>query len=338
MNIVYHSSDSFVPVLGVSMVSIMENNRDTDCITFYIIENKWTDEHKNTVKDMVAGYGNAKVVYIPMPDINKQFGLGLKQIKSIWLFDSYSRLFLGTLLPKSVDRVLYLDCDTLCHASLTELYNTDFEGNLCAGVADCLGEKYYKLFGMSDTSSYCNSGMVLFDVDAWRKEGMEDAVAKYVRDNNGYVFFMEQSVMNIVLQDRIKLLHPKYNTYSLMISFSYENLYRLRMSERFYTKNEVREAIANPVIIHLTNSFYVKGRPWIEGNLHPFKHLYMHYRELTPWKEEVLFADKTPLWKKCMNKTIRILPQTFVCRAVGLVYNKWRPAHIEKEAEKKKAK
>ena len=118
MNFVFHSSDLFSAVLVVSMVSIMENNKNEDTLIFYIIEHGITNEHQQKFKDLVGKYPNSKVVFIPMPNINEKFGLGLKQIKSIWLFDSYCRLFLGTLLPDDVDRVLYLDCDTLCTGSL----------------------------------------------------------------------------------------------------------------------------------------------------------------------------------------------------------------------------
>ena len=39
MNIAYHSSDSFAPVLGISMASVFENNKDFEDITVYVIEN-----------------------------------------------------------------------------------------------------------------------------------------------------------------------------------------------------------------------------------------------------------------------------------------------------------
>lgn len=332
MNIALHSSDYFAPILGVSMTSILENNQNMDKITIYVIEHKITEEHKQKLKGLVESYSNGQLIFIPMPDINKDFKLGLKKIKSIWLFDSYCRLFLGSILPNNVERVLYLDCDTLCHGPLKEFYNTDLNGCCCAGVADCLSEKYYELFGMDGCSHYCNSGVILFDLKVWRADKMEDMVARYVREKNGYVFFMEQSVMNIVLQNRIKIMHPKYNTYTLMVIFTYENLYRLRLSNRFYTKEEIREAITNPVIIHLTNNFYVKGRAWIEGNQHPYNKLFMYYRSITPWKDEPLFSDKTSWLRLILNKVIRLLPQSFVCGCVGWVYNQWRPAHIERIA------
>lgn len=330
MNIVLHSSDLFSAVLVVSMVSIMENNKDEQRIDFYIIEHEISEKHKGMIAGMVEKYPNSFVHFIPMPDINIKFGLGLKMIKSIWLFDSYSRLFLGTLLPSDIERVLYLDCDTLCNGCLHDFYYMDLEDNYVAGVIDCLSDAYYELFGMDKTSRYCNSGMLLFNLKKWREDNMEETVASYVRSKNGYVFFMEQSVVNILLQNKIKIVHPKYNTYTLMVAFTHDNLRKLRRCTRYYSDEEIDEAIKNPVLIHLTNGFYVKGRPWIEGNEHPFKQLYLKYRALTPWKKEPLFKDKTSIEQKAVLSIVKILPQSFLCSIIGWVYNVWRPNHIRK--------
>lgn len=330
MNIVFHSSDLFSAVLVVSMVSILENNKEEQRIDFYIIEHEISEKHKKMITGMVDKYPNSFVHFIPMPDINVKFGLGLKMIKSIWLFDSYSRLFLGTLLPVDIDRVLYLDCDTLCNGSLHDFYHVDFEDNYAAGVIDCLSDAYYELFGMDKTSRYCNSGMLLFNLKKWRDDDMEKTVASYVRSKNGYVFFMEQSVVNILLQNKIKIVHPKYNTYTLMVAFTHDNLRRLRRCTRYYSDEEIDEAVRNPVLIHLTNGFYVKGRPWIEGNAHPFRKLYMKYRALTPWKDEPLFEDKSSFKQQAVLAIVKILPQSCLCSMIGWIYNVWRPNHIRK--------
>ena len=273
MNIVLHSSDSFSSVLAVSMVSVLENN-PKEKIDFYVIEHGITDRHKRMIEQMVLKYPNGRISFVPMPDINKQYKLGLKQIKSTWLFDAYCRLFLGSILPDDVDRALFLDCDTLCNGSISEFYNTDLGDNLAAGVIDCLSDAYYDLFNMDETSRYCNSGVVLLDLKKWREQHIESAITEYVRKNNGYVFFMEQSVMNIVLQNKIKIVHPCNNTYTLMVAFSHENLRRLRKCKRYYSDEEIDEAISKPTLIHLTTNFYVKGRPWVKGNKHPFSQLF----------------------------------------------------------------
>ena len=41
------------------------------------------------------------------------------------------RLFMGDMLPESVERVLYLDCDTVVLQSLKHLWKEELEGKDC---------------------------------------------------------------------------------------------------------------------------------------------------------------------------------------------------------------
>ena len=193
---------------------------------------------------------------------------------------------------------------------------------------DAVGEHYYKLFGMNDTSRYCNSGMMLFNLKKWREDGIEGNVARYVRQHNGYVFFMEQSVMNIVLQDKIKILHPKYNVYTLISSMSYQDLKLLRHCKRFYTEKECEEAKTDPRLIHLTNLFMVKGRPWYEGNEHTYKELFMKYRMLTPWKDDSLMRMSLSTQKKIQFVVMKMFPRKLLLSMIGILYEYIRPIQI----------
>ena len=142
MNVAYHSSNSYCPVLGTSIVSLLENNKSFDSIRIFVIEEKISEQNKDKLKAMVDSYGR-EIVFIPMPDVNKTQNLGLKAVRSDWIFNSYCRLFLDQILPEDVDRVLYLDSDVLILGDLQELWNIDLEGKCVAGVIDCLSEKYY---------------------------------------------------------------------------------------------------------------------------------------------------------------------------------------------------
>ena len=49
MNVVYHSSDSFAVVTGVSITSLFENNKSADTINVWLIEHDITQENKNNL-------------------------------------------------------------------------------------------------------------------------------------------------------------------------------------------------------------------------------------------------------------------------------------------------
>ena len=91
MNVAYHSSDSYCPVLGTSIASLLDNNKSFDNIRIFVIEEKISEHNKNKLKSMVDDYGR-EIVFIPMPDVNKTQKLGLKAVRSDWIFNSYCRL------------------------------------------------------------------------------------------------------------------------------------------------------------------------------------------------------------------------------------------------------
>ena len=66
-------------------------------------------------------------------------------------------------LCKDLDKVLYLDCDTLIRGNLDELFSLDLTDKYLAGVKDVWGvSKYVKRLGMK-SGVYVNSGMLLFN-------------------------------------------------------------------------------------------------------------------------------------------------------------------------------
>ena len=42
----------------------------------------------------------------------------------------YARLFISSVLPENLEKVLYLDCDIIIRQSLDELWNLDMHGKL----------------------------------------------------------------------------------------------------------------------------------------------------------------------------------------------------------------
>ncbi len=328
LNIVYHSSDLFAPVLGSSMASVFENNKSMEEIHIYVFENPLSDENKAKLISLSEKYSR-NVHFIKMPDVNADQKLGLKAVKDGWFFNSYMKLFLDDYLPSTLERVLYLDSDVLVVDDLTELINIDMKGCCAAGVIDALGEKYYKLLSLNEDARYCNSGVILEDLTVWREMNIGDRIRRYSKENGGYVFFMEQTAFNAVLQGEIKILHPKYNTYSMMQWMTYEEICKLRKPERFYTKQEIEEAVRKPAIIHLTNSFLITNRAWYENTNHPERDRYRYYKSLTPWKDEPGFPDNRDGKKKLIQKIVDMTPRSVLLPMVELVYNNWRVNKIQ---------
>lgn len=332
MNLVYHCTDNYAFITGTSIVTVFEHNKDMDEINVYIIEHGFKDETKEKYNRLAEKYGR-KIIFIPMPDINKEYGIGLTSIKKTWLFDSYSRLYLDSILPENVERVLYLDGDTLNLDSLKDLWEMDLGDNYCAAALDCIGESYYNLFEITD-GKYCNSGVILFDLIKWKENNVSQKVQEYVREKNGYVFFMEQSVFNIILQGKVAYLPGKYNVSSIMQMFTPKELWRMRKPKYFYSQKEIKEAIKKPAIIHMTSLFYIINKPWNEVTNHPNKDLFWSYFKKLDWGKDEMQKDVRKFKTRFTDFMFHATPKAILVPLVSYVYNKPRVKRIAREASK----
>lgn len=331
LNVAYHSSDMFSSVVGTSIISLFVNNKSFDNINIYIIEKNMSERNKIYLNEIAKKY-SGNLFFIPMQDISEKENLGLVCLNKKWSYDGYNRLFLDSILPEDVKKVLYLDSDVLVCGDLLELWNTELDGCPAAACMDCLSENYYSLIGLSKTSAYCNSGVILFDLEQWKRNNYSKKIKEYLKTQNGYVFFMEQSVFNVVLQNNIKILPAGYNVSTLLQVLDYDEIYLLRKPNKFYSQDEISQAVQTPKIIHMTRSFLVKNRPWIKNNNHPIKSVFEKYRNMTPWAGEELFDDKRNIKSKICDFFVGVLPKKPLLSVISYIYNNVRIKNKKKNA------
>lgn len=336
MYVIYHSSDSFAEVTGVSMISLFENNKQMRNIHVLYIQRGMSDKNKKALEKIANKYAR-ELEFMEMPKWSEKLNIELKSCKSGWLGFGYNRLFLTEYIPKDINKVLYLDSDTIIEASLEKLWNTNLEGYYMAGVDDCLSSKYRDIVGLTDNGTYCNAGMLLINLKKWREDEITDRFIQMICENNGYFVFNEQSILNSLFSGTVKILPQKYNVNSLVYLFSFKELMELRRPLNFsYTEEELLEAREHPIITHYTGNFYVRRRPWIRGSDHPHKNYYLKYRNLSPWKNEDLKQDTRKLSTRIYTEICKILPRWIMIKLVSILYNDIRPKMFIKKMKKER--
>lgn len=333
MNVLYFCSDAFAKVAATTMTSLLENNKKFDSITIYLVGDEVTEENKKFLRSIIEGKYNRKFIYIESPTPNECFEYDFKdkyQMGRTWM-----RLCMTRVIPESVDKVLCMDSDTLVLGDLSDMWNIDMKDNLLAGVADCVNVKAFKKhFMMEDGDIYCNAGMFLYNMKAWRKSGVEEKFKKIIQGLNGNVFFVEQTLLNSVCRGRIIKLPAEYNSYTLFYAFSYKNLIRWRNPTLFYTPEEVEVAKKHPKIIHYTNNFYMISRPWVENSEHPMAGEFRKYMKMIGWTE--LDKDKRTFKQQFIHGLIHAIPQGVLAYIVNFLYNTYRPIYLTNKARKAK--
>ncbi|MDR2830321.1 MAG: glycosyltransferase family 8 protein, partial [Methanobrevibacter sp.] len=79
-------------------------------------------ENKLKIENICNKYSNVKCSFIEIPKDEVLYSK-----KSSLDFSTFSRLFLGSLIKDEIEKVLYLDADTLVLGSLKELYDLNME-------------------------------------------------------------------------------------------------------------------------------------------------------------------------------------------------------------------
>ena len=63
LNILYQSSDSYAPLGGISIESLLQNNRDAEAIHIYYLEDNVSAQNRQKLEDTVKKYGRTLSFY-----------------------------------------------------------------------------------------------------------------------------------------------------------------------------------------------------------------------------------------------------------------------------------
>lgn len=326
VNVVYCSSDLFSEVCAVSMVSLFENNRHLQDIHVFVIDDHISEKNKDRMMAMTRQYGR-QLTFIPLPDPAVFYGDERFTIGS--LGHTYARMILGDVIPEAVERIISLDSDTMVLGNVDALWNIDMGAYPIAGVDDCMGKvALVKTQHLKEDAVHCNAGMFLINLNAWREEKWTEQFFVYIKrlfDKGIALGGYEEEVINKILGERMMVLHPKFNLMTLEQVLTYQELLCFREPIHYYTEEEIKEAIKDPVITHTTNFFYIKKRIFEEYSDHPMRKQYEKYRLLTPWCKDPPMASNPNFKQKMMKDVWHSMPRRLSLRVANFVRNEIRP-------------
>lgn len=183
------------------------------------------------------------------------------------------RLLLPDLLPE-LDRVLFLDADTLVLQSLSPLYESELGENLLAAVGVMTTEEHLRLLGLDSAQPVFNAGVLLMSLDAMRAELIGPRTLALGHERSADFFFNDQDALTVIADGRWKRLHPRWNALS--------HLWLLpRNYDHTYSELDQSSARLSPAIVHFEGFETVK--PWFYRSMHPLRFLYRDFRAQTPW-------------------------------------------------------
>lgn len=162
INVLFASNDKFAPYLGVAMYSFLKNNhQDFGKINIFILDKKISNENKIILEEIARPFIETDLIFIEDDGISEMLG---KKVQANRALSAFSRLFAASFLDESIEKVLYLDADSLILSSFKELWETDMEDYYLAAVLD-VGPDYVKTaVGLPKDAKFINSGVLLINL------------------------------------------------------------------------------------------------------------------------------------------------------------------------------
>lgn len=325
LNVLFASDDNYVPFLLISIVSLLENENNFENINIFILDDGISKEHKGEIVNLVKRYF-AQITFIKTKDIKKMdFNvLSLERNYNLKSFTTYSRLFISHLLPEDVDKILYLDCDSIILGSFKDLWVEDISNYYCAGILDCINTAVKESLGIPKDDIYINAGVLLINLKKWRDDNVEDKFVNFLIKNQNRFYQHDQGVINLVFKNKIKIVEPKYNLQVYFQLLDYDLAKKFACIEtEYYTKEIVFNSQKNPIFLHFCGENYF--RPWYNCN-HPYFSDFKKYSQLVdseyiiddsanlPFKSRIFFKVSN---NKLGLSLLKLIPSCFVRRLVN---------------------
>lgn len=328
MNVVYSASDLYSSLAGISLTSLLMNNTDVDKINVIIMDNEISDENKAKLKATADRY-NRDIRFVPLSASLENTDINLQK----WNISTFGRLFEASSLP-DVDKVIHIDCDTVVDGSLKDLWELDMTHAIVAGVPDCLSDDYKFNIGLMPDDTYINAGVIVMNLQRIRELGIEKLFLKYISEKSKLLTYVDQEVLNSCVPEEEKIEIPlRYNSYSILHYLSYKRLKSLRHVNHMFSEKIYTDAVENAAILHYTSCFLEGTRPWIEGDKHPKKALFEHYKAASEWADMEQWQDSRGALKKFMSLAVKLIPKFVLAPVVGYIHGVYIPRRNKKRQE-----
>lgn len=248
MNILVTLDINYIHPLSVMLKSLAVNNRQTDDISVYIMSRDLTQLHLKEISQTLQE-PRVRLLLCPMDQSPVEGAPTSKR----YPLEIYDRLFACRYLPDSLDRILYLDPDLVVLNSLETLWNVSLDKYLYAAASHVgpVGRLFNSIrVGAEDVVPYYNSGVLLMNLEALRKEMDPQAILNYIQAFENALLLPDQDILTGVYGKRILPL----------------DTFRYNMTERLLIRSSVTggpETTVDWIAEHCNIVHYVgRNKPW----------------------------------------------------------------------------
>jgi len=275
------ASDNHYAILIVALLkSIDLNHKTSEHIDFHIIDDGISSKFRKKLETIV----DPKRVTIKwfksksiIPD-----NITIPVDNSAFPLTAYLRVFSPYVVGPEVEKLLYLDVDTIVQGEISELWSFELGDHIIAAAqdvgktVDCEwgGIANYKELGLTADTKYFNSGVLVVNPKKWRAENISAQVINALSTYKQYVQLADQYGLNVVFANKWIQLPEKWNWFA-------------------FNEND------NPKLVH-----FLDIKPIFKNyaSKEVYKDEFFKYLSLTPWKDFKQISGRQRQIRKIVNK------------------------------------
>jgi lipopolysaccharide biosynthesis glycosyltransferase len=255
INICYACNSVFINYLSVSLLSVLNSKLNTTKIHIYILHSDISIEIQEKLYNLINTDLNVNITFLQLDYLQS-----LNNYPKSFSYDHsiYFRLEIFNFLHH-LDKVLYLDVDTLIMNDLTALYNENMQNFYAAVVSELPknNRHFARIFNNEYSKKelelkYFNSGVLLINI----KKVIEDRILNnipYIFEKYGANFvFDDQDLLNILWYNNVKYLLGRYHIFYMF----YDNIFLMPKAYRDTITHEIKHMVIAHFNVDKPDSLY----------------------------------------------------------------------------------
>ncbi len=304
--IVYAANDAYAQIAGISIISLLENNRGNQFSNIYILSDGISERNMAKLNEVVRKYGYELQVVDIREKMSELLSIGVTGYANAigTGLVIFGRIYIGEIISTDIERVLYLDCDTMIRADLANLIKMDMQDKAVGFGLDCIRNEYKSYIDFPMDRKYYNSGVMLIDMARWRECGCQSKILNHISNIRSSYPLPDQDIMNHALKNDIITILPQYNWLSQYFLYDYQGIKKVyHLQESYWLSEEQYKNARNSIVIcHFCGQTFI--RPWFKNSKHPMKKEYDIYYDMCCWQQsqatkkwQVLYWVQYVCWK-----------------------------------------
>ncbi len=206
--------DGYMPFLAVALESLIENSSKKYYYSIKILYTNISEENKKKINKYKRENVNIEFV-----DLNYYIEKLKDKLytRDYYTNTTYFRLFIANLYPQ-YNKAIYLDSDIVVLGDIAELYNQDIGDNLIAAAPDdviqtikVFQEYAEKVVGVADYRNYFNAGILLMNLDEFRKYNFQNKFL-YLLETIKFTVAQDQDYLNRLCKGKVKIIDKAWDT------------------------------------------------------------------------------------------------------------------------------